>query len=75
VIVVLANSLTLAMSKYPMDEIYEKRLELCNLIFFGFFCFELLSKLVGRGFAIYFSDQFNWFDSAVIVISALDICL
>lgn len=72
---VFANSLTLAMSKYPIDLDYEWRLELSNLIFFGLFCLELILKLVGRGVEFYLSDHFNWFDGGVILISAVDVSL
>ena len=46
-----------------------------NLIFFGFFVFELLSKVIGEGFKFYLRDQFNWFDSSVVLVSAVDVIL
>lgn len=73
--IVFANSITLAMSKYPHDEAYENRLEICNLAFFAFFCVELVLKLVGKGFKFYLRESFNWFDSGVIFLSAVDIIL
>ena len=46
-----------------------------NLFFFAFFCFELFAKLLGEGFKKYLRDRFNWFDSAVVIVSAIDISL
>lgn len=46
-----------------------------NLSFFAFFSFEIVAKLIGEGFKVYFKDKFNWFDSAVVAISAVDIII
>lgn len=72
-IVILANSIVLSLSKYPEDGILESKIETFNLAFFCFFMFELLVKIGGQGFKMYFEDQFNWFDFTVLVISSIDI--
>ena len=51
------------------------RIDKVNTFFFAFFCFELVVKLAGRGFVFYFRERFNWFDSGVVVVSAIDIIL
>ena len=43
--------------------------------FFIFFLFELIVKLGGIGRHNYFKDKFNWFDAAIVLVSALDIAL
>lgn len=69
---IFANSVVLSMSRYPIDQDFEYRLSIMNLFFFFFFLFELLIKMVGRGFKYYFQETFNWFDTFVVVISAID---
>jgi Ion transport protein len=65
----------LALSTYPKDVDRESRIDILNLIFFGFFLIELLIKLIGRGFKFYFRDRYNWFDFIVVTLSAIDITL
>ncbi len=43
------------------------------MFFFGFFCFEIVSKIIGEGFKIYLRDKYNWFDATIVLISAIDI--
>lgn len=54
---------------------FEKLLENLNLFFFGFFIFELITKLASSGLKQYFKDKFNWFDSSVVLVSAVDVVL
>ena len=50
-------------------------LDYFNLGFFAFFLIELIAKLLGSGTTQYLKDRFNWFDSAVVGISCIDIIL
>lgn len=72
---IIANTIVLGMTQRDDDINFINLLELLNLLFFGFFVFELSSKLIGEGFKFYLREQFNWFDSAVVVVSAIDIIL
>jgi len=72
---IIANTIVLGMTQRDDDKDFVNLLELLNLLFFGFFVFELSSKLIGEGFKFYLREQFNWFDSAVVVVSAIDIIL
>jgi hypothetical protein len=63
------------MSSYPENRQREQIVEYLNLIFSGFFLFELFIKLIGQGFRFYFADRFNWFDSTIVLFSAVDISL
>jgi uncharacterized membrane protein YuzA (DUF378 family) len=46
-----------------------------NILFFGFFCFEIAAKILGEGFKFYLRDKYNWFDAGVVFISTIDILL
>jgi hypothetical protein len=37
--------------------------------------FELVGKILSEGFNYYLKDRFNWFDGAVVLISAIDVAL
>lgn len=50
-------------------------IEIINVFFFAFFCFELVVKLLGEGFKYYLRDRYNWFDAGIVFISAIDISL
>jgi Ion transport protein len=73
IIAIFGNAIDLALSKYPIDLEFESQLEYWNIFFFFFFLFELAIKLIGRGFKSYYTDLFNWFDSAVVLISSIDL--
>lgn len=75
VFAIFGNSIVLMLSKYPIDEEREHIIEIFNLIFFGIFVAELLIKLVGMGPVFYFQEKFNLFDTAVVLVSAIDISL
>ncbi len=70
---IIANAIVLGISSDENGEDFEKILELVNLGFFGFFVFELLSKLIGQGIKHYLRDHFNWFDGLVVLVSSIDI--
>jgi hypothetical protein len=72
-IIIFVNSIVLALSSYPENPDLEKLIDNINLGFFFFFMVELIVKLGGRGFSIYFEDKFNWFDFTVLIVSAADI--
>ena len=63
------------MNGHQNDAEFESKLEISNLAFFLFFLFEIIVNLIGRGFKYYFSETFNYFDVAVIIVSAVDILM
>ena len=73
--IIFANTIVLGMTKDKESEVYSSIIENLNLFFFGFFVFELISKLAGQGLKLYFIDKFNWFDSSIVIISAIDVIL
>jgi hypothetical protein len=73
--IIIANTIVLGMTKDRETKSYNRILENLNLFFFGFFVFELITKLAGQGIKLYFLDKFNWFDSSIVVVSAIDVIL
>lgn len=69
---IIGNAIVLSLEKYPMDEDVDTILDQINLGFFSFFAFELVMKLSAYGFKYYFKDKFNWFDTAVVLVSSID---
>ncbi len=55
-VLIFANTIVLGMTKDKESEAYNSILENLNLFFFGFFVFELISKLAGQGLKLYFID-------------------
>lgn len=73
--IILSNAVILALTKYPDDKSMDQILKNCNLAFFFYFVVELFIKITGRGFKYYFREKFNWFDSAVVIFSTIDVAL
>ena len=73
--IILANTVVLGLTQDNESKQTQLILENLNLFFFAFFCFEILVKLLGEGIRHYIRDRFNWFDGAVVVISAIDITI
>jgi len=74
-LIILANTVVLGLTNNKESKEMQNILENLNLFFFAFFCFEILVKLLGEGFKQYIRDRFNWFDGAVVVVSAIDITI
>ena len=72
---IFSNIIILGLVKDNSSKTYDNMLEGMNLAFFSFFVFELVAKVVGQGIKQYVKDRFNWFDSGVVLISAIDVTL
>lgn len=72
---IFSNIIILGLVKDNSSKTYDDVLEGMNLAFFSFFVFELVAKVVGQGIKQYVKDRFNWFDSGVVLISAIDVTL
>lgn len=53
-ICILANTVALGMEKYPSNPQYDHVLEIINEFFFWSFFLEMVFKMLGLGFKIYF---------------------
>ena len=74
-VIIIANTIVLGMTKDKESKEFERFLEKLNIFFFGFFIFELLTKLIGTGMKLFFREKFNWFDSSVVIVSAIDVIM
>jgi Ion transport protein len=52
--IIIANTIVLGMTKDKETKYYNSVLEILNLFFFGFFVFELITKMAGQGIKLYF---------------------
>jgi Ion transport protein len=55
-LMIIANTVVLGITQRDDDKNFVNLLELLNLLFFGFFVFELLTKLIGEGFKFYLRE-------------------
>lgn len=72
---IILNTIVLSFDQYPTDIELLLFIEWANLVFFITFVFEMVIKLFGLGFKIYFKDLANVFDFIVIVFSLADLVL
>ena len=71
-VVIIFNTIDLALDKYPLDISYFIILERVNLIIAMTFIFEMLLKLVAFGFKFYCKDRLNWLDCLIVIQSFID---
>ncbi|CAH1264656.1 CACNA1C [Branchiostoma lanceolatum] len=72
-ILIMLNTVSLAMKHYGQSETYEYALDFMNLIFTALFTLEAMLKLMGFGPKYYFKDAWNTFDFLIVVGSLVDI--
>ena len=71
-ILIIGNTVVLAMESYP-EELEKTRIaDLLNKVFTWAFLVEMIIKLVGIGFREYARDSFNLFDAFIVVMSLVD---
>jgi hypothetical protein len=87
IVMILLNTLTLCMDHKrtltvngveqaaEMDEGLTDGLEISNFVFIGVFTVEAIIKIIGLGVRSYFSDNFNIFDFAIVLVSFMEIGL
>ncbi len=74
-LIIVANTVVLAMDRYPIAASELELLEYINLTFSIIFFVEMVVKLLGLGFRAYFRDKFNTFDCVIVIISTVDIAI
>lgn len=62
---IIANTVILAMDSYPVDTSSQVVLDVINIIFFGIFFSEMLTKIIGMGPVNYVKDTYNIFDAII----------
>ena len=74
-LLIIANTVVLALDKYPEDPQEKKISEILNEVFTWAFVIEMVIKLFGLGFKDYAKDSFNLFDALIVVLSIVDMIL
>lgn len=74
--IIIANTFTLALDKYPAHPVWVlDTLSVFNLIFTAIFTAEVVLKIIAMGTRMYFKDNFNRFDFLIVVISLVELWL
>lgn len=74
-LIIILNTVILAMDKYPMDDKLENILDWINVVLTFIFGIEMVIKLIGLGIMDYANDRFNLFDAAIVVFSIIELAL
>ena len=72
-ILIMINTITLAMKFYRQPEMYTEALDVLNMIFTAVFALEFVFKLAAFRFKNYFGDAWNVFDFIIVLGSFIDI--
>jgi hypothetical protein len=64
-LLIIFNTLILALDKYPANTSISSELDIINIIFFGIFLLEMLIKITGLGPVAYVRDYYNIFDALI----------
>ncbi|CRL08236.1 CLUMA_CG021010, isoform B [Clunio marinus] len=72
-ILIMINTITLAMKFYRQPELYTTTLDVLNMIFTAGFALEFVFKLAAFRFKNYFGDAWNVFDFIIVLGSFIDI--
>ncbi|GBP31096.1 Muscle calcium channel subunit alpha-1 [Eumeta japonica] len=72
-ILIMINTITLAMKYHNQPADYSKALDMLNMIFTAVFALEFIFKLAAFKFKNYFGDAWNTFDFIIVLGSIIDI--
>ncbi|XP_044741496.1 muscle calcium channel subunit alpha-1 [Chrysoperla carnea] len=72
-ILIMINTITLAMKFYRQPDFYTEALDVLNMIFTAVFALEFVFKLAAFRFKNYFGDAWNVFDFIIVLGSFIDI--
>merc|ERR1719397_1553093 len=71
-LVIMLNTITLAIYWPTITSETENVLEILNYLFTLFFTIEMIIKLIGLGFKGYVSDNWNVFDGLIVIVSVIE---
>jgi hypothetical protein len=75
-IVILVNTICLAMDKYPaFDQEILSTLSILNLVFTFIFTLEVILKMTALGYKEFMKEGFNVFDLFIVITSLVQIWL
>ncbi|XP_039761226.1 muscle calcium channel subunit alpha-1-like isoform X8 [Pararge aegeria] len=72
-VLIMINTITLAMKYHNQPPEYSKALDMLNMIFTAVFALEFIFKLAAFRFKNYFGDAWNTFDFIIVLGSIIDI--
>ncbi len=72
---ILTNTVVLAMDRFPLDANTSNSLDAANFLLTLGFVLDFAVSLFAEGFKRYFSTNFNILDSAVVIISLVDLAI
>nr|XP_049705339.1 muscle calcium channel subunit alpha-1 isoform X12 [Helicoverpa armigera] len=72
-VLIMINTITLAMKYHNQPHEYSKALDLLNMLFTAVFALEFIFKLAAFRFKNYFGDAWNTFDFIIVLGSIIDI--
>ncbi|KPJ14613.1 Voltage-dependent calcium channel type D subunit alpha-1 [Papilio machaon] len=72
-VLIMINTITLAMKYHNQSPEYSKTLDLLNMLFTAVFALEFIFKLAAFRFKNYFGDAWNTFDFIIVLGSIIDI--
>ncbi|XP_073814262.1 ca[2+]-channel protein alpha[[1]] subunit D isoform X3 [Musca autumnalis] len=72
-VLIMINTVTLAMKFYKQPDYYSEILDALNMIFTAVFSLEFIFKLAAFRFKNYFGDAWNTFDFIIVLGSFIDI--
>ncbi|XP_052753576.1 muscle calcium channel subunit alpha-1 isoform X7 [Galleria mellonella] len=72
-VLIMINTITLAMKYHNQPAEYSKALDMLNMIFTAIFALEFIFKLAAFRFKNYFGDAWNTFDFIIVLGSIIDI--
>ena len=72
---IILNTIVLGFDGYPAKVEVSIFIEHINMFFILIFVIEMILKMIGIGFKMYFKDAANIFDFIVVVISMVDVVL
>lgn len=72
-VLIMINTITLAMKYHDQSLEYSKALDMLNMIFTAVFALEFIFKLAAFRFKNYFGDAWNTFDFIIVLGSIIDI--
>ncbi|KAA0715440.1 II Sodium channel protein brain [Triplophysa tibetana] len=74
-ICIVINTVFMAMEFYPMDNSFTNLLSTGNQVFIVIFTAEMILKIIALDPYMYFQEGWNIFDSIIVSLSLLELCL
>ncbi|XP_073701241.1 sodium channel, voltage-gated, type I-like, alpha [Garra rufa] len=72
---IVINTVFMAMEYHPMERSYIDMLSTANVVFIAIFTAEMIFKIIALDPYTYFQEGWNIFDSIIVTLSLLELCL